>query len=249
MTEKTETPARGSAPEEVVLVPVYRGGAAFARFLDDLLGRVSPDRVLVVDDGSDDGSAETALARGANCVRFPENRGKGAALEAGLRWWAERGALRIATLDADGQHPASVLPELFARARETDAGVVVGARDLESAKMPRARRFSNRTTTAMLSALAGVPLFDSQCGCRCYSSRAATRGLFPESGRFAWESEVLVLAARAGERIERIPIPVVYAPRGESGSHISHVRDTLRFLKLWFRLWRRFGFARPPRRP
>ena len=62
MTEKTETPARGSAPEEVVLVPVYRGGAAFARFLDDLLGRVSPDRVLVVDDGSDDGSAETALA-------------------------------------------------------------------------------------------------------------------------------------------------------------------------------------------
>ena len=101
----------------------------------------------------------------------------------------------------------------------------------------------------MLSALAGVPLFDSQCGCRCYSSRVATRGLFPESGRFAWESEVLVLAARAGERIERIPIPVVYAPRGESGSHISHVRDTLRFLKLWFRLWRRFGFARPPRRP
>ena len=61
-------------------------------------------------------------------------------------------------------------------------------------------------------------------------------GLFPKSGRFAWESEVLVLAARAGERIERIAIPVLYAARGESGSHISHVRDTLRFLALWVRL-------------
>ena len=222
-------------PDEAVLVPVYDGGEAFRRFLPELLAAAGADRVLVVDDGSSDGSGDAAAGLGAEHVlRLSPNRGKGAAVEAGLRWWRDRGAARVATLDADGQHPASVLPALFAESRRRDAGVVVGARDLESPEMPPARRFSNRTTTRMLSFLAGTPLFDSQCGCRCYATRLVDRGLLPESGRFAWESEILVLAARAGETIASVPIPVLYAEGGPS--HISHVRDTLRFLALWLRL-------------
>jgi len=222
--------------EEVVVVPVYQGGEPFQKMLQELLNYVGPQSVLVVDDGSSDNTSKIALEHGVHLLRFENNRGKGTALEAGLRWWCERGAERVVTIDADGQHPPELVKALFEKSKFSQAGIVVAARNLKSREMPVHRMLSNRITTRMLSLLAGVPLFDSQSGFRCYHRRIIDQNIFPKSGRFAWESEMLVLVAQRGEGVESISMPVLYSKN--SISHIAHFKDTLRFIKLFLRLLR-----------
>jgi glycosyltransferase involved in cell wall biosynthesis len=219
-----------------VLIPAYNAAASLPRVLDGLAAHVPMEDVLVVDDGSRDGTVECARARGARLVQHPENRGKGAALATGLLhardllgWeWA-------VTLDADGQHSPEDL-DGFLDARPGPAtGILAGARERRDTAMPWHRRFSNASTTRLVSRLAGAAVFDAQCGFRAY--RLELAGILPRSGRFEWESRALILAARAGWGIERVPVRTIYA--GE-GSHMRLVTDTLRFLGMAGRLaWTR----------
>lgn len=184
--------------------------------------------VLVIDDGSRDATAERAREAGAEVLRHAENLGKGRALLTGLTRAAELGADAVVSVDADGQHPAEEAARLAVHPAPIEA-LVLGIRDLEAAGAPRANRASNAISNFFLSAFTRTKLFDTQCGLRRYPVRA-TLGLAVGGRGYSFEAEALLRAARAGWRIEQVPVRVVYPPESERVTHFRVARDPARIV-------------------
>ncbi len=186
--------------------------------------------VIVVDDGSRDGTAECAARAGAIVIRHSRNSGKGAALHSGWQRASEGGLDWVLTLDGDGQHSPDDIPLFFDQAERTGASIVVGNRMPDAARMPWLRRVVNRWMSARLSNAAGQSLPDSQCGFRLIRL-SDLKGFSLTTEHFEIESEMLLAFARARLAIEFVPIRVLYK---SEQSKIHAVDDTLR----WFRWWR-----------
>ncbi len=216
-------------PRVAALIPAYREARHIAAVVRATLPHA--DEVWVVDDGSPDDTAAVAEAAGARLVRHPANLGKGAAIKTGLAALRERGARFIVLLDGDGQHAAEEIPR-FVAAAEAGAELVVGNRFNDVRTMPVIRRGVNRFMSWRISRACGTPIPDTQCGFRLLA-RDAVPAMLGETDRFDFETEMLVLAARAGRKIASVPISTIY---GEEKSKISPVRDAIRFFKLMKRL-------------
>lgn len=223
-----------SEPRVGVLVPAYRAERTIARVVSLIRSTVDLP-VVVVDDGSDDGTSEQAKSAGATVVTLEQNGGKGTALWRGMAKCREMGLEWVVTVDADGQHLPTEIPRFLSMTNSAYCGVVVGARDLSVKSMPWPRVCSNRLTTALLELQAGCRLWDSQCGYRMYRIQAVMDSNLPQTGRFEWESSALVRIARRDWSIQRVEISTVYE---EEVSHIHPWRDTARFIRLWFSLWK-----------
>lgn len=205
-------------------IPAYQ---AFAS-IGDVVRRTLPLLpVLVIDDGSLDGTAEQAREAGAEVIVFPENRGKGAALREAFRVLFERGVDAVVTLDADGQHVPEEIPRLLEFG--TGADLVLGVRDHLFGDMSSLRRTSNRLSSWAISSLAGCRLNDIQTGFRFYSRRLVETTGFPEH-RFDAESAVVVRAGRRGFRIVTVPVRLAFAD-GRTTSHFRPVVDSLRIAR------------------
>lgn len=190
-------------------------------------------QVVVVDDGSDDATSTEAAAAGAEVIRHPTNRGKGAALRTGFLRTRELGFPWVLTLDGDGQHAPADIPGFFAGAERTGAELVVGNRLAAAHQIPFVRRQVNRWMTARLSRLTGRSLADSQCGFRLVNLAAWSRVTL-QADHFETESELLVQFVSAGSRVEFVPVQVIYHT---GNSKIHPLADTIR----WWRWWRRQG--------
>jgi glycosyltransferase involved in cell wall biosynthesis len=192
--------------------------------------------VLVVDDGSEDGTDGAARAAGADVVRHEVNRGKGAALKTGFDYAAEHGYDAIVTMDGDMQHDPAAIPAFLEALREGKGDIVVGSRMRAVGDMPGIRIWTNRTTSRVVSALAGQEIPDSQSGYRIMRT-VVVSGLPLATTRYDTESEVLIRAGRRGARIASIPIESIYTG---GVSHINPFVDTLRFVRLVLRslFWR-----------
>jgi glycosyltransferase involved in cell wall biosynthesis len=186
--------------------------------------RVVVEDVLVVDDGSSDGTAQAARTAGAEVHVFPENRGKGAALSAAFSILFSRGFAGVVTIDADGQHLPEETPRLLAAACGAD--LVLGTRDHLFAEMGTLRRLSNRLSSRAISWAAGQAISDVQTGFRLYTRELIDRTGFPEPG-FEAESAVVVRAVRLGLRVTTTPIRLGHTD-GRSTSHYRPVLDSLR---------------------
>jgi glycosyltransferase involved in cell wall biosynthesis len=210
------------------LIPAYQAAAHLGEVLLGLRSLSPAPHVLVVDDGSRDGTAEVARQLGVRLLRFAGNRGKGHALIAGFGALLDYDA--VVTLDADGQHPPAFLPA-FVRAAEAGADLVLGRR-ARTAAMPATRRFANAFSSGWASALAGQRISDSQCGYRLY--RRALLARTPVTpGRYEVESEIAVRAARLGFRLAEVEIPTVY---GAEKSQIRAFHDVPRIAAVLARL-------------
>jgi glycosyltransferase involved in cell wall biosynthesis len=202
--------------------------------------RLYADTVLLVDDGSQDATAAQAAAAGAQVVRHATNRGKGAALDHGMRLLAELGFERVITMDGDGQHLADQIPLLLQASDADPQAVIVGARQVDPALVAPLRGFGNRFANRWVEIACGQLLPDTQSGFRLYPLRA-TLALGTRARRFAFETEVLIRAARSAMPIRSVPVQVFYPPASERLSHYRPVVDTLRIicvvLGLIFRLW------------
>jgi glycosyltransferase involved in cell wall biosynthesis len=216
------------SPRTRVVVPAYEAGATVGAVVHAVRDAGFAD-VLVVDDGSADGTGAVARAAGARVVRHAVNRGKGAALRTALAACAADQLDAMLTLDADGQHRAQDLLALAAAAREAPRALVLGVRDLRTAGAPRANQLSNRISNFFLSRFVGFPLRDTQGGLRCYPVRE-TLALGLRGTGYELEAEVILRAARAGLPIVQVPIGVYYPPERERKTHFRTRRDVPRII-------------------
>ena len=184
-------------------------------------------RVIVVDDGSTDATAEIARDGGAGVVRLLKNGGKGAALRTGWRRAREEGFFWALMLDGDGQHAPEDAPGFFACASRTGARLVIGNRMGRAAAMPWVRRRVNQWMSRRISALTGVPLPDSQCGFRLAHLRTLLE-LPLATNHFEIESEMLTAFLAAGNRVEFVPVQTIYHA---GPSRIRPIRDAWRWCR------------------
>ncbi len=203
-----------------------------ARFLTEVIGEVSllqPGcRILVVDDGSTDGTADTARSAGAEVIVHEVNRGKGEALKTGYRWAQDQQLDWVFTMDSDGQHLPNEMQDFIDAADRDGFDVVVGTRMARTENMPWLRKKTNQFTSWIISRLAGQDIPDSQNGYRLYRA-ACFAGLRLRTSRYDSESEILVRMARRGYRIGSVPVTTVY---GDETSSINPFIDTGRFFRL-----------------
>lgn len=225
MNDTAEHP-RASRSTVAALIPAYReekhvyGVARRAR--------EQVDYVLVVDDGSPDGTALEARKAGVEVISHDGNRGKGAAIKTGLQALMERRCLYFMILDGDGQHRPEEIASFMDAANRTGAHLLVGTRMNDTLTMPFVRRLTNRTMSWIISGLCGQAIADTQCGFRMIHRDIAPY-LFGQSDAFDYETEMLLVAAERGAKIVSVPVSTVY---GQEKSKIRPVRDTLRFFKL-----------------
>lgn len=205
-----------------IAIPAYQAGPSVGEVVTRALEQAPA--VLVIDDGSRDGTAEAARAAGARVISFPENRGKGEALAAAFSELFGQGFAAVVTVDADGQHLPEEIPRLLAAS--VDADLVLGVRDHLFGAMSALRRVSNRLSSRAISFAAGEDMADVQTGFRLYRRRLIETVGFPEA-RFEAESAVVVRAARCGFRIAATPVRLGFAD-GRTTSHYRPLADSLR---------------------
>jgi glycosyltransferase involved in cell wall biosynthesis len=186
--------------------------------------------VVVVDDGSTDGTGAALAGLPVTLLRNETNRGKGFSLAQGAREAIVRGAGAIVTLDGDGQHRPEDIPRLVAAHERDPAALIVGSRLHDRDHIPRDRYLANRFANFWVAWAAGQPIADSQSGFRIYPAELF-RELAPRAERdpgFVFESEVLIEAGRRGVRIVDVPVSAVYSGRARR----SHFRPVLDFARI-----------------
>lgn len=191
-------------------LPVFNEARHVNRVLDQVV-RYSDD-VLVVDDGSTDGTHELLAARtDVVTVRHPENRGYGAALATAFEYARQHGYAVVVTIDCDGQHEPQRIPALIAAAKEAD--IVSGSRYLKQfdgdSTPPAERRKINMQVTAELNRRLGFHLTDAFCGFKAYRVDKLKHLDTTETG-YAMPLELWVQAAQAGLKVVEVPVPLVY---------------------------------------
>lgn len=216
----------------VAVLPAYNAAEHISGVISKLLEIFPPDKIIVVDDGSGDGTGDIASRAGVRIVKHPRNLGKGAALRSGFcEALSIKGVEAIVVMDADGQHDPEDIPRLVEAFAAGGVELVVGNRMNAKGSMPTVRVATNLITSGIVSLLAGKRVPDSQNGFRLVAT-SLLRRIKLESNRYEIESELIIRASRAGARIASVPVKSIYA---REKSAIHPVRDTLRFLKLVFR--------------
>ena len=196
--------------QTLTALPVYNEVAHVAGVLDEAL-RFSPD-VLVVDDGSTDGTSELLGARtDIRLITHPRNRGYGAALRSAFDFAVGNGYDVLVTIDCDGQHEPRRIPQFIEACREVD--IVSGSRYLRhfsgDTAPPGDRYRINRLITEELNRRLGLQLTDSFCGFKAYRVEALARMELTDTG-YAMPLELWVRAVELGLRILELPVPLIY---------------------------------------
>jgi glycosyltransferase involved in cell wall biosynthesis len=183
--------------------------------------------VLVIDDGSQDATAQVAERSGAKVFRQNPNQGKGLALRAGFLHAIEAGFHAVVTLDADGQHDPEEIPDFLRAFQETRADLIIGERDF--GQIPPIRRMANTLGKLSFSWAVGQPIGDNQSGYRLISRRMMKAVLGSRESGFEFEVEMIVICIQRGYSLEWVPIRTIYA--GE-GSHIQPLKHTVEFTRM-----------------
>lgn len=212
------------------LVPAYNEATTIAA----VVGGVRPhvDIVVVVDDGSNDGTGVHARTAGGQVMVHAVNRGKGHAVRTGLATILKGDFTHVLLMDGDMQHLPGEAPALLEAARSGGADVVVGERRFDRLRMPASRYYANRFGSRALSGFMGVRLGDTQCGFRVFRTDIVRRMRLRATG-YDIETEMLVKLGRLGGRIEHVPVSAVYG----GASKLRPVRDTTRtcLLAVYYR--------------
>jgi glycosyltransferase involved in cell wall biosynthesis len=192
----------------IALIPAFNE----ARFIGSvvLVAKQHVDEVVVVDDGSDDQTAEIAQHAGATVIRHLTNHGKAAAVNTGFQYVRECGAQAVVMLDGDGQHNAKEIPAVLAPILAGNADIVIGSRFLDiKSEIPAYRQVGQHGLTLMTNLMSGVASSDSQSGFRAFSVRSLDSLQFSKGG-FSLESEMQFLIRDHSLRVAEVPIQVFY---------------------------------------
>ncbi len=226
-----------------VVIPAYQEAATIGEIVGRCAMLAEVAQVIVVDDGSDDDTGRIAAAAGATVLRHAQNLGKGASLRKGMLAAVKAGATFVVTLDGDGQHRPEDLPRMLQCSRQWPQHIIVGSRRASGHAAPRARFIANRVADFWVSWAARHPIDDSQSGFRVYPAEVvrliAARPAMANG--FAFESEILIEAARFGFHTAAVDIPTVYGAALRRHSHFRPVADITRIVLMVARKLLRAG--------
>ena len=220
------TDARFDREKVAALIPAYLEVDHIAEVVRRV--RTQLAHILVIDDGSSDDTAGQARNAGAEVISHAQNQGKGAAIKTGFKALLERGFDWILMLDGDGQHVPEEIERFLDAASRKPAGIIIGNRMNDTRRMPTVRRLTNQFMSWQISRLCGQPIPDTQCGFRMIH-REVIPSLFCASNSYDYETEMLLIASRAGHRVVSVPVTTVY---GTEKSKIRPLTDGIRFAKL-----------------
>ena len=214
-----------------VVIPAYNESAT----IRDVVSRArrQAEIVIVVDDGSSDGTAEALAGLDVVLIRNDINSGKAASLWRGVDRALAMGAEAVITLDADGQHEPEDIPRFLAAVQAFPGMIVIGSRLHEKQAFPTSRYRANRAAKFCISWAAGYAIEDTQSGFRLYpaSLLRTIRAAHDTSHSFVFESEILIELGRKGVRSVALPIRAIYGCH-ERASHFRPVLDIARIARM-----------------
>lgn len=205
-----------------IVIPAYNAAETISAVVREVLETGYP--VIVVDDGSLDGTADRLQGMHAEVIRHSRNLGKGAALQTGFARALEMGFSAVVTIDSDGQHDPTAIPRLVAAAEQTGTDILIASRSTQFGEMAGLRSSWNRFGVWCMRKKTGFEITDSQSGFRYYSARLLKKVLLTSKG-YEMEMEILMKGWREGFAIGSIPIAARVAD-GRPTSHFRPVRDT-----------------------
>jgi len=195
--------------------------------------------VVVVDDGSTDGTGQVARQAGADVLRHNQPRGVGVVFHRALELVVERGADIMVFIDGDGQFSPLDIPKLIKPIVDDEADCVTASRYHPASPPHRqqwAKRLGNRFMAWLVSVLLGRRIYDSACGFRAYSAKAAMS--FNLSGRFTYTQEVLLDICFKNFRLAQVPVRVRVRKHGKSRVARSLVRYAVQASTILLRAYR-----------
>jgi glycosyltransferase involved in cell wall biosynthesis len=221
------TKMAASSPSVTVLVAAYNEAPVIGDLVREALGTLASGEVLVVDDGSTDGTDRAAADAGARVLRLPANSGKGSAVRRGL---GEARGEMIVLIDGDGQDDPTEIP-LLLEALRPDVDLVVGSRFIgrfEPGAITPVNHWGNRFLTGVVNRLFSTALTDTQAGFKAFRAETLRR-VNLRAKRFDIEVDLLLGILRAGGRV--VEVPVRRAPRPHGRSRLNSLRDGARILR------------------
>lgn len=202
-----------------VVIPAYNEAAVIGSVVKDMKAAIDASkyagRIVVIDDGSKDATAEQAEQAGAHVIRHILNSGAGAATATGLSYAQREGFAYAATMDADGQHLAEDVLAGFEKIQSSGKDLLIGSRLIDSSGMSRVKVFGNKGLSFITYLLFGISSTDSQSGLRVFSQRSLEDLRWKTSG-YEFCSEMLWRAKQVGLRIGEYPITAVYTEYSKS---------------------------------
>ncbi|HEY3422904.1 MAG TPA: glycosyltransferase family 2 protein [Methanocellaceae archaeon] len=208
-------------PFILVGIPAFNEEVAIGSMV--LRARKYADKVIVIDDGSMDKTADVAMTAGAHVVPRRNNSGKGAAIKDAFEYAKKVKADILVLIDGDGQHNPDEIPLLLAPIIKGEADIVNGSRFLNNNKnnVPAYRRVGQEVLTFATNFGTKTHITDTQNGFRAFSRKTFECFSFKQNG-MAIESEMLMDAARAKMRISEVPIDVRYDVAGSTYNPVVH---------------------------
>jgi glycosyltransferase involved in cell wall biosynthesis len=208
--------------DTLVFIPAWNEEENLPAVLDSLAGALPEVDVLVVDDGSTDGTAQVAREHGAEVLSLGANLGLRYGIAAGYAWARDHGYAYCGRVDADGQHPAEELARLLQLVRSDHCDVAVGSRFVSGDGYPAyryrpsgARRFGTAVLRRAMGLVLTRPFGDATSGLYAVNAKALPLLAEPFTSR-APEVEALIRVSRAGLRLEEVPVDMAPRASGES---------------------------------
>lgn len=217
-----------SFPHFAVVIPAYNETLTITGVIESALKQTP--LVIVVNDASEDDTAELVKQTEAVLVDLPQNLGKAGALQAGFDKALRYDVSCVITLDGDAQHNPNDIPKLLNYFSEYPNSLCIASRLKDRKNAPTSRRIANSIADFWVSWAAGIPIADSQSGFRLYPVDLLKQLPFPYRNKsgFVFESEVLIDSAHEDFIFAFIPIDTIYAENRRqshfrAGFDITHI--------------------------